>query len=1566
MGFSEQHSLPNTAVKSIGHGQVVILSVHPADHVFGCSGAIMYHIGMGDPVQVITVTDDASGEVEEANENVLNRRQQSEQAANILGCSASACWGLSDRELEYGEFLIRRILNCLEDGQIDLIYVPSWWEIDADHRALSTAAAEAVRRCSRPVRLVMYEVGVPLQPNTLLDISDVFDRKQSAMSCFTSRMPRQRFDRQVTALNRFRTYTLPADVQAAEAYRVLFRDDLQRELTLMKPSVDYHGQHQLSLGTTQPLVSVIIRSMDRRLLGEALDSVALQSYPHIEVVVVNAKGTEHSELPEWCGRFPLRLVSSGSSLPRSRAANLGLDNAHGDYLIFLDDDDVFYPDHIASLMEVLGDSGTARCAYTGVQVDFFLDGQIVRSTVYNQPFRREKLWGRNYIPIHAVLFEKSLCNEGCRFDEQLDIFEDWDFWVQLSRYTEFVHLDQVTACYRNYGSSGLGEKMSDEYLHKSTGVFFEKWRSVWSGQQIAEIILYRDTMKDHCDHHIDLLTSQLDLLKSQLDEVHRDLNGKEEALQHERSEREHYRQLSALQENRLAELQAEQKKQQQLIDLMHKQLAERDIRVSSLHQTIDQVYRSKSWALTSPLRFFGRLLRGQHQQAFAGLGHRLEPLGRIAFRWTPRRWREPLLHFCYRFAGPLFGGMEHYHIWRRRNQYPVDCFPVISGETLMGMLDIRGVAPLNIAPSGRIAIHAHIFYIDLVRDFAKFFHHMPFSYDLFVSVPDNDIRYSCEQSFAKLPRLGRLLVSVVPNRGRDIAPMFCVFGAELREYEYLAHLHSKKSLYNKGGTHGWLEYLLSSLLGSEQQVRKIFSLLSESNGFGIVYPQNFSKLPFTANSWLSNLPMGRDWCQKLGICNILPGYFNFPAGSMFWARVEALLPLFDAGLKTSDFAEESGQIDGTLAHCIERLFVLTTNKSGFKAAILQDLETPRWSPWGMEQYVGRSRSNVEALINDTDVQVIIFDIFDTLLLRPLLNPESIKNLVAALAGGEVSKIYLKWRAKAEVTARQKAGRDVGLEMIYEELFLLSGLPQDTLAQLRRLEETAEMDAVSPRADAVDMLRYALAAGKRVVLASDMYLPKSIVEAMLTEHGVNGWHDLYLSSDIGLRKDSGELFHHILAQEGVVPEQVLMIGDNEHSDLQIPIELAMKICYVLRPVELARAIPRLGPLMEKALRVTDLNEQLTFGLIARANFHPIFYPHFDPTALFPSSPRAIGYSIVGPMVLSFIQWLAEKAEADGIQRLYFLSREGQVLKMVYDYWALHDAKAPPADYLVLSRRAVTVPLIKGLEDIYAIARSLYFPNDIANFIRERFGLELDDQEWTEIWRQGLWHKNKPVEVRNGQIEHLKPLLQALEERILTQSKNELPGLAGYLEKMGLNREATCAVVDIGYSATIQGRLNRFLNRKVHGYYFITDKAAEMVSVQYNVATQGCFGHFVNREDNATALLTKSFELEKLLSSDEAQVVCYRYGGDDEILSEFRVLSDAELHTREVRAEIQNGVMAFVDNAVAVRKKLLNNYIVPTSVAHALYEAFIDRPAEAEEAILSKLVLDDHYCGRGLVS
>lgn len=369
-----------------------------------------------------------------------------------------------------------------------------------------------------------------------------------------------------------------------------------------------------------PLVSAIVRSMDRESLSQALQSLADQRHPNLEIVVVNAKGPGHRPLPPQLGRYPLRLVGTGEPLDRSRAANVGLDAAQGDLIFFLDDDDIVYPEHVETLVQALADNPTMRCAYAGVRVEFYRDGQLVGVFDLNQPFDRHRLWGRNFLPIHAVLFERSLLALGCRFDESLEVYEDWDFWTQLSQHTDFVHVDRVTCCYRNAGQSGFGEKPAEEVVSQGKIHYFDKWRTRWTGLQLQEIVDSRETA-------IDGLTQRLQQLQGDSEQRIQGLSGELSRLQQRWAEldsqfsslRQQYRQREADIEDLRQDLAAQNAQtlaaQEQVARLdgllararMEASLIDRDLQLS--RHELHSVYASRSWRLTAPYRSAGTLLR---------------------------------------------------------------------------------------------------------------------------------------------------------------------------------------------------------------------------------------------------------------------------------------------------------------------------------------------------------------------------------------------------------------------------------------------------------------------------------------------------------------------------------------------------------------------------------------------------------------------------------------------------------------------------------------------------------------------------------------------------------------------------------------------------------------------------------------------------------------------------------------------------------------------------------------------------------------------------------------------
>ncbi|MCL2309630.1 MAG: glycosyltransferase [Proteobacteria bacterium] len=225
-----------------------------------------------------------------------------------------------------------------------------------------------------------------------------------------------------------------------------------------------------------PRVSVIVRSMARESLATALASLAAQTWPNLEILVVAACGPSHPPLADHAGAHPLRLVTSETRLPRPQAANTGLQAATGDWITFLDDDDEFLPEHIANLVDASTRADGAGIVHTLAQA-VFNDG---RREAFGQPFALAELYTRNFIHLSATLISRSLIKAGCRFDPSLDIHEDWDFFLQCAQYTKFYFEPvQSYLWYVDAGSSGTagGRNHDPERFVRFRDRVYEKWQT---------------------------------------------------------------------------------------------------------------------------------------------------------------------------------------------------------------------------------------------------------------------------------------------------------------------------------------------------------------------------------------------------------------------------------------------------------------------------------------------------------------------------------------------------------------------------------------------------------------------------------------------------------------------------------------------------------------------------------------------------------------------------------------------------------------------------------------------------------------------------------------------------------------------------------------------------------------------------------------------------------------------------------------------------------------------------------------------------------------------------------
>jgi LmbE family N-acetylglucosaminyl deacetylase len=459
---SEEDLIPYSPGRLDG-SPVLVLAPHPDDEVFGCGGAIVQSVGAGAEVRLVVLTDGAAQGDPEI------RRAEALEAAARLGLGEPEFWGLSDRSLNLGDAEVSgRVKELLIEFAPRLILLPSPAEIHPDHRAVAILVYSLIQAAKpggelqealQSTRLASYEVSAVLRPNVLIDVSNEWETILFAAAAYASQLEVHPYVEVMEGMAKSRRLTLPSSVRRAEAYHVVdpryVRTHSAAEWAAAQgPSADLEDTAEA------PPMDVVIRTRNRpHLLREAIDSVKAQIHAPRKVVIVNDGGESVSDLCAAENRsLDLELVELDESRGRSAAAQVGLERATASHVVFLDDDDLMYPDHLLVLAKAVANGVTAPYV-DAVQGLWRMteEGdleQIARHRTFGGDFDPARFELVNHIPLPCVAIPRSLALKLGGFASELDMYEDWDLLLRLVRRTPLVHIPRVTCEYRMIEGSG--------------------------------------------------------------------------------------------------------------------------------------------------------------------------------------------------------------------------------------------------------------------------------------------------------------------------------------------------------------------------------------------------------------------------------------------------------------------------------------------------------------------------------------------------------------------------------------------------------------------------------------------------------------------------------------------------------------------------------------------------------------------------------------------------------------------------------------------------------------------------------------------------------------------------------------------------------------------------------------------------------------------------------------------------------------------------------------------------------------------------------------------------------
>ena len=230
----------------------------------------------------------------------------------------------------------------------------------------------------------------------------------------------------------------------------------------------------------------------------------------------------------------------------------------------------------------------------------------------------------------------------------------------------------------------------------------------------------------------------------------------------------------------------------------------------------------------------------------------------------------------------------------------------------------------------KAALHLHIFYPQMAGEMISRVIKSRNEPDLLISVPSKE----CEDLVAKLLHgkyNGNYLIRITPNSGRDLGPFLTEFKKEIEKYDIIGHFHTKVSphLSNRDEAVYWYQFLVENMLGGvAPMIDIVLESMAANSNLGLVFPDDPHVI-----GWMGNYKCAESLAKRMGIQSPLEEDFNFPVGSMFWARTAALKPLFGLNLDWDDYPVEPIDSDGTMLHAIERLIPFVVKRSGFDVAV---------------------------------------------------------------------------------------------------------------------------------------------------------------------------------------------------------------------------------------------------------------------------------------------------------------------------------------------------------------------------------------------------------------------------------------------------------------------------------------------------------------------------------------------------------------------------------------------------------------------------------------------------------
>lgn len=503
----------------------------------------------------------------------------------------------------------------------------------------------------------------------------------------------------------------------------------------------------------------------------------------------------------------------------------------------------------------------------------------------------------------------------------------------------------------------------------------------------------------------------------------------------------------------------------------------------------------------------------------------------------------------------------------------------------------------------------------------------------------------------------------------------------------------------------------------------------------------------------------------------------------------------------------------------------------------------------------REKEQIIKLLKDKEI--VSFDIFDTLVLRTVVDPTDIFKIVEIEYNKnneqKLEVDFYKLRINTEKKVREKnfSKEEITFDDIYFEINKILG--EEIGEKLKRLEIETEKKFIVINKFMYEIYKFCLEENKKIYIISDMYINKNFLRNLMINLGYKSFKNIYVSSEVGKTKATGNIYDYIKKQEGIEFENWIHIGDNYYADILNAQKNGINTYHYKKISE------RAG--------INSKIENISLSIIKALQINKLYTQNYDYWEEF-------GIKYASKIYFGIVKWLIENIE----ENIYFLSRDGYIINKIFEI--LNKNKRIKNRYLYTSRRAFQYAELAD-KDFDKIFECLVTYNSSFNQIltlREcLMNLDFDLLKYKK-YLKGKISLETIVESQNKN--EIKDFFRKIEKDIREQLKKERKILLEYLKQEKIFEYKKVNIFDIGWRGSIQKSMMDLTDKKINGYYLGTTSFLHKEIVPFSKGFIFDKGNPENIEKN---ILKNIMIYELLFSAPEGSLInFYRDEKDNKIL------------------------------------------------------------------------------------